>query len=110
MADNPVEYSHTKHKDIRYHFMSDHQQKGDIEIAYVSTRNQLADIFTKTLDEKTFTKSISMLSLRLKGKCSNRQRHGFHYDSICIISPLPTHALAFISFLKRPLVFFVFGA
>jgi hypothetical protein len=28
MADNPVEYSRTKHIDIRYHFLRDHQQKG----------------------------------------------------------------------------------
>jgi hypothetical protein len=27
MADNPVEHSHTKHKDIRCHFLRDHQQK-----------------------------------------------------------------------------------
>jgi hypothetical protein len=47
MADNPVEHSRTKHIDIRYHFLRDHQQKGDIEIAYISTHNQLADIFTK---------------------------------------------------------------
>jgi hypothetical protein len=33
-------------------FQKDHQQKGDIEIAYVSTKEQLADIFTKPLDEK----------------------------------------------------------
>jgi hypothetical protein len=39
MADNPVEHSRTKHIDIRYHFLRDHQQKGDIEIAYVSTHN-----------------------------------------------------------------------
>ena len=56
MADNPVEYNHTKHIDIRYHFLRDHQQKWDIKIAYVSTHNQLADIFTKPLDEKTFSK------------------------------------------------------
>jgi hypothetical protein len=56
MADNPVEHSRTKHIDIRYHFLRDHQQKGDIEIAYVNTHNQLADTFTKTLDEKTFSK------------------------------------------------------
>jgi hypothetical protein len=36
--------------------LRDHQQMGDIEIAYVSTKEQLADIFTKPLDEKTFTK------------------------------------------------------
>jgi hypothetical protein len=28
MADNPVEHSHTKHIDIRYHFLRDHQQRG----------------------------------------------------------------------------------
>jgi hypothetical protein len=28
MADNPVEYSRTKHIAIRYHFLRDHQQKG----------------------------------------------------------------------------------
>jgi hypothetical protein len=56
MADNPVEHSRTKNIVIRYHFLRDHQQRGDIEIAYVSTKEQLADIFTKPLDEKTFTK------------------------------------------------------
>jgi hypothetical protein len=30
MADNPVEHSRTKYIDIRYHFLRDHQQKGDI--------------------------------------------------------------------------------
>ena len=56
MADNPVEHSRTKHIAIRYHFLRDHQQKGDIEIAYINTKDQLADIFTKPLDEQTFTK------------------------------------------------------
>jgi uncharacterized membrane protein len=41
---------------IRYHFLRDHQQKGDIEIAYINTKDQLADIFTKPLDEQTFTR------------------------------------------------------
>jgi hypothetical protein len=53
---NLVEHSRTKHIAIRYHFLRDHQQRGDIEIAYVSTKEQLVDIFTKPLDEKTFTK------------------------------------------------------
>jgi hypothetical protein len=51
MADNPVEHSRTKHIDIQYHFLRNHQQRGGgIEIAYVSTKEQLADIFTKPLD------------------------------------------------------------
>ena len=63
MADNPVERSRTKHIDIRYHFLRDHQQKEDVEIAYVSTHNQLADVFTKPLDEKTFSKLRNELNI-----------------------------------------------
>jgi hypothetical protein len=56
MADNLVEHSRTKHIAIRYHFLRDHQQKGDIEIAYINTKEQLADTFTKPLDEQTLNK------------------------------------------------------
>jgi hypothetical protein len=63
LADNPVEHSHTKHIDIRHHFLRDHQQKGDIDIYHISTENQLADIFTKPLDEKTFCKLRSELNV-----------------------------------------------
>jgi hypothetical protein len=63
MADNPVEHSRTKHIDIRHHFLRDHQQKGDIEVFYISTENQLADIFTKPLDEKTFCRLRSELNV-----------------------------------------------
>jgi hypothetical protein len=63
VADNLIEHSRTKHIDIQYHFPRDHKQKGDIEIAYVSTHNQLADIFTKPLDEKTFSKLRNELNI-----------------------------------------------
>jgi hypothetical protein len=63
MADNPVEHSHTKHIDIRYYFLRYHQQKGDIEIAYVSTHNQFVDIFTKPLDENFFSKLRNELNI-----------------------------------------------
>jgi hypothetical protein len=63
MANNLVEHSRTKHIDIRHHFLRDHQQKGDIEVFYISTENQLADIFTKPLDEKTFCRLHSELNV-----------------------------------------------
>jgi hypothetical protein len=63
MVDNPVEHSRTKHIDIRHHFLRDHQQKGDIEVYHISTENQLADIFTKLLDEKTFSRLSSELNV-----------------------------------------------
>jgi hypothetical protein len=63
MADNPVEHSRTKHIHIWYHFLRYHQQRGDIAIEYVSTHNQLADIFTKPLDEETFSKLRNQLNV-----------------------------------------------
>jgi hypothetical protein len=63
LADNPVEHSRTKHIDIRHHFLRDHQQKGDIDVCHISTDHQLADIFTKHLDEKRFCKLCSELNV-----------------------------------------------
>jgi hypothetical protein len=63
LADNPVEHSRTKHIDIRHHFLRDHQQKGDIDACPISTDHQLADIFTKPLDEKRFCKLRSELNV-----------------------------------------------
>jgi hypothetical protein len=54
IAYNHYERSRTKHIDIRYHFLRDHAIKGDIIISYVGTDDQLADIFTKPLDENRF--------------------------------------------------------
>jgi hypothetical protein len=56
LADNLVEHSRTKHIDIWHHFLRDHQQRGDIDIYHISTENQLANIFTKPLDEKKFSR------------------------------------------------------
>jgi hypothetical protein len=54
LANNPVQHCRTKHKDIRHHFLRDHEAKGDIALRHVSTKSQLADIFTKPLDEQRF--------------------------------------------------------
>ena len=48
--------SKTKHIEIRHHFLRDHVVKEDIDIIHVNTEEQLADIFTKPLDEKRFCK------------------------------------------------------
>ncbi|WVZ64114.1 hypothetical protein U9M48_013681 [Paspalum notatum var. saurae] len=56
VAKNPVLHSRTKHIDVRFHFMRDHYEKGDIELVHVASANQLADIFTKPLEFDAFTR------------------------------------------------------
>jgi hypothetical protein len=63
LVHNPVEHSCTKYIDIRHHFLIDHHQRGDIDVCYISTENQLADIFTKPLDEKRFCRLHSELNV-----------------------------------------------
>ena len=63
LANNLVSHSRAKHIDIRHHFLRDHETKGDIEIRHVSTEKQLADIFTKPLDESMFCALRSALNL-----------------------------------------------
>ncbi|KAJ9544170.1 hypothetical protein OSB04_023877 [Centaurea solstitialis] len=52
IAANPVQHSRTKHIDIRYHFIKDHVKKGNIELFFVESERQIADLFTKAFDEK----------------------------------------------------------
>jgi hypothetical protein len=54
IAYNPCEHYRTKHINIWHHFLRDHDIKGDIIISHVRINEQLADIFTKPLDEKRF--------------------------------------------------------
>ena len=63
LANNPVQHSRTKHIDIRHHFLRDHEAKGDIALQHVSTNGQLADIFTKPLDESRFCDLKSELNI-----------------------------------------------
>nr|GEX83655.1 copia protein [Tanacetum cinerariifolium] len=46
---NPVQHSRTKHIAVRFHFIKEHVEKGTIELYFVKTDYQLADIFTKAL-------------------------------------------------------------
>jgi hypothetical protein len=63
LGSNHVQHSRTKHIDIRHHFLSDHEAKGDIELCHVNTGNQLADIFTKPFDETRFCFLSSELNI-----------------------------------------------
>jgi hypothetical protein len=41
---------------VRYHFLRDNVEKGNIDLIHVPTEKQLADILTKPLDQATFAR------------------------------------------------------
>jgi hypothetical protein len=55
IAKNLVFNKKMRHVERRHHFLRDHVEKGDIEMRYIDTKRQLADIFTKPLDSSRFT-------------------------------------------------------
>ncbi|GJV16908.1 copia protein [Tanacetum coccineum] len=46
---NNVQHSRAKHIDVRYHFIKEQVENGIVELYFVRTEYQLADIFTKHL-------------------------------------------------------------
>nr|GFA79389.1 retrovirus-related Pol polyprotein from transposon TNT 1-94 [Tanacetum cinerariifolium] len=51
---NPVQHLHTKHIDVRYHFIKEKVEKGIVELFFVGSEYQLADLFTKALPVERF--------------------------------------------------------
>ncbi|GKC70374.1 hypothetical protein Tco_1116257 [Tanacetum coccineum] len=61
---NPVHHSRTKHIDVRYHFIKEQAKKGIVELFFVGTEYQLADLFTKALSEDRFKYLVRRLGMR----------------------------------------------
>nr|GEV20210.1 retrovirus-related Pol polyprotein from transposon TNT 1-94 [Tanacetum cinerariifolium] len=61
---NPVQHSRTKHIDVRYHFIKENVEKGIVELFFVGTEYQLADLFIKALPEERFKYLVKRLGMR----------------------------------------------
>ncbi|GJX84746.1 uncharacterized mitochondrial protein-like protein [Tanacetum coccineum] len=61
---NNVQHSRSKHIDIRFHFIKEHVENGVIELYFVNTEYQLADIFTKALARERIEFLINKLGMR----------------------------------------------
>jgi hypothetical protein len=51
---NPMLHSRTEHIEVRYHFLRDNVEKGNIDLIHVPIEKQIVDILTKPLDQATF--------------------------------------------------------
>nr|GEY99678.1 retrovirus-related Pol polyprotein from transposon TNT 1-94 [Tanacetum cinerariifolium] len=61
---NPVQHSRTKHIHTRYHFIKEQVKNGIIELYFVRTEYQLADMFTKALPEDRFKYLVRRIGMR----------------------------------------------
>nr|GFB21177.1 retrovirus-related Pol polyprotein from transposon TNT 1-94 [Tanacetum cinerariifolium] len=61
---NHVQHSRTKHIDFRYHFIKEKVKKGIVELFFVGTEYQLADMFTKALPVERFKYLVRRLGMR----------------------------------------------
>ena len=63
IAHNPVQHDKTKHIEVDRHFIKEKLDNGVICIPYVTSGNQLADMFTKGLNGKQFQDNVSKLGM-----------------------------------------------
>ncbi|GKE78065.1 hypothetical protein Tco_1544185 [Tanacetum coccineum] len=61
---NNVQHSRSKHIDIRHHFIREQVEKGVVELYFIRTEYQLADIFTKALPRERFKFILSRLGIK----------------------------------------------
>ncbi|GKA31941.1 retrovirus-related pol polyprotein from transposon TNT 1-94 [Tanacetum coccineum] len=61
---NNVQHSRSKHIDIRHHFIREQVENGVVELYFVRTEYQLADIFTKALPRERFEFILPRLGMK----------------------------------------------
>ncbi|GJU48786.1 hypothetical protein Tco_1218341 [Tanacetum coccineum] len=61
---NKVQHSRSKHIYMRYHFIKEQVENGVVELYFVRTEYQLADIFTKALPRERFNFLVEKMGIK----------------------------------------------
>lgn len=64
LAKNPVFHGRSKHIDIRFHFIRECVDRGEVVLRHVSSDNQRADVLTKALATVKFEKMRNLLGIK----------------------------------------------
>ena len=71
MSENPVFHDKSKHIEIKYHYIRDMVQKGAVELQYVVTEEQIADVLMKPLARlkfEYFRERLDVLQIEVPSK------------------------------------------
>ena len=68
ISENDADHDRTKHIDIRHYFIRDLINNNEIKLQWISTHDQLADIFTKSLGKNIFKTLREKLMSDIKNK------------------------------------------
>ena len=60
---NPVHHNRTKHVEVDRHFIKEKIENGVLDISYVPTKEQIADVLTKGLTRSNFDYMVSKLDM-----------------------------------------------
>ncbi|GKC29216.1 retrovirus-related pol polyprotein from transposon TNT 1-94 [Tanacetum coccineum] len=63
LAKNPAYHDRSKNINTRYHYIREWIARKDVRVLHTSSEDQVADIFTKSLDERDFTRRRMMLGV-----------------------------------------------
>ena len=74
ISENPVQHDHTKHIEIDRHFIKEKIEAGVVDLPFVKSEVQLADILTKAVTGRVFEGALYKLNVRdpiiqLEGEC-----------------------------------------
>ena len=60
---NPTSHHRAKHIDVRFHFIRDHYENGNISLQYIESAQLCADFLTKGVNQVKHTQCMKQLNL-----------------------------------------------